>query len=157
MGEPHAETPLWRKYVNQGLRELARAWYGIDPDAFDEVRFLELFNAAMFQFAVENGVDWEASKQRLFDALDMTKNAHAPVFSSVIDYAVWRVEKAFLGVVRDAFLNDRAVLEYVDMGLRYFDMLWAGKRPPFPRQVGIGTLDYYEALEVPFAGPKERP
>jgi hypothetical protein len=156
-----AETPLWRKYVNYGLREMARAWYGAveHPEAFDESRFLEIFEETMYQFAIENGIDWEASTRRFFDALDISRNKDRKslVFPSVVHYAEWRAKTAFLGVVRDAFLNDKAVLEYLDMGLRYFEMLKDGKRPPYPRLAGIGTLEYYEALEVPFSEQKEDP
>jgi hypothetical protein len=155
-----AETPLWRKYVNYGLRELARAWYGavINPEAFDENRFLVIFDEAMYQYALENGVDWEAATNRLFFAyLEAHRNRKAISFASPVQNAVWRATTAFLGVIRDAFLNDRAVLEYLDMGLRYFEMLRNGKRPPYPRLTGIGTLDYYEALEVPFSASIEKP
>jgi len=154
------ETPLWRKYVNYGLRELARAWYGavINPEAFDENRFLGIFDEAMYQYALENGVDWEAATNRLFFAyLEAHRNGKVIAFASPVRNAVWRATTAFLGVVRDAFLNDKAVLEYLDMGLRYFEMLRGGKRPPYPRLAGIGTLDYYEALETPFPAPTEKP
>ncbi len=153
-----AETPLWRKYVNYGLRELARAWYGavVNPETFDENRFLGIFDEAMYQYALENGVDWEAATNRLFLAyLEAHRNRKAIAFCSPVENAVWRATTAFIGVVRDAFLNDKAVLEYLDMGLRYFEMLRDGKRPPYPRLPGIGTLDYYEALEIPFPAPEK--
>jgi hypothetical protein len=158
--EPKAETPLWRKYVNYGLRELARSWYGVttNSEAFDENRFLAIFDEAMYQYALENGVDWEAATNRLFFAyLEAHRNRKVITFRSPVENAVWRATTAFLGVVRDAFLNDSAVLEYLDFGLRYFDKLRSGKRPPYPRLAGIGTLDYYETLEVPFLAPEEKP
>jgi len=154
------ETPLWRKYVNYGLCEMARAWYGavINPETFDENRFLEIFHEAMYQYALENGVDWEAAANRLFLAyLYAHRNGRAIAFRSPVENAVWQATTAFIGVVRDAFLNDKAVLEYLDMGLRYFEMLQDGKRPPYPRLAGIGTLDYYEALETLFPAPIEKP
>jgi hypothetical protein len=155
-----AEMPLWRKYVNYGLREMARAWYGtvVNPEAFDENRFLGIFDEAMYQYALENGVDWEAATNRLFFAyLEAHRSRKVIAFRSPVENAVWRATTAFIGVVRDAFLNDKAVLEYLDMGLRYFEMLQSGKRPPYPRLAGIGTLDYYESLETPFLASMEKP
>ena len=155
-----AETPLWRKCVNYGLRELARAWYGtvVNSEAFDENRFLGIFDEAMYQYALENGVDWEAATNRLFFAyLEAHRGRKVIAFRSPVENAVWRATTAFLGVVRDAFLNDKAVLEYLDMGLRYFEMLQNGKRPSYPRLAGMGALEYYEALETPFPAPIEKP
>ena len=153
-----AETPLWRKYVNYGLRELARAWYGtvFPSDAFGEFQFLEHFDEAMRQYALENGVDWGDVVYRIYVAhLDEYRNGRVIAFRSPVENAVWRASTGFLGIVRDAFLYDKAVMEYLDMGERYFRLLQTGKKPPFPRLSGIGALEYYEALEIPFIPPKK--
>jgi len=152
----NAETPLWRKYVNYGLRELARAWYGVEnyPETFSEALFLDHFRAAMHQYAMEKGVDWNSVEQRIYSSyLGEYRNGLCEplvVFDSPMDEAIWQVFRGFHGDVRNTFLYDKVVREYLVMAHRYFGKLRNGQKPPFPRQDGIGALKYYEALEIPF-------
>ncbi len=155
----NARTPLWRKYVNYGLRELARAWYGVGnyPETISEALFLEHFREVMRQYALAKGVDWNSVEHRIYSSyLETSRNGLCEpliVFDSSMDEAIWQVFKGFNGDVRNAFLYDKAVREYLVIAHRYFGKLRNGQKPPFPRENGIGALEYYEALEVPFVAP----
>jgi len=157
-------TPLWRKYVNYGLRELARAWYGVGnyPETFSEALFLEHFREAMRQYALEKGVEWDSVKHRIYSSYylgDYKNGLFEPlvVFDSPMDEAVWQIFKGFYGDARIDFLSDKVVREYLVMAHRYFGKLRNGKRPPFSREDGIAALEYYEALEIPSAISLEMP
>ena len=74
----NAGTPLCRKYVNYGLRELARAWYGVGnyPETLSEARFFEHFRKTMHQYALAEGKD-KTGILLTKSSLDKTNNSCA--------------------------------------------------------------------------------